>query len=80
MSKLTEFMQQKKKSLNLSYETIAIRSGLSDTSVKRIMDGQTSDPRINSLMGIAKAFNISFYTLLKECGYISDEEELENDF
>lgn len=44
MADIAEVVSRRKDELNLSFQDIAQKSGLTDSSVKRIADGKTKNP------------------------------------
>lgn len=75
MADIAEVVSRRKDDLNLSFQDIAQKSGLTDSSVKRIADGKTKNPKIENLRSISRALDMSFEQFLKECGYFTEDSE-----
>lgn len=75
MADIADVIIRRKDELGLSYEDIARKSGLSDSSVKRIADGTTKDPKIGSMLALSRALEMTFFSFLNECGYFLEVTE-----
>ncbi|WP_289835181.1 helix-turn-helix domain-containing protein [uncultured Phocaeicola sp.] len=73
MIDIAEVVSKRKDELSISFQEIAKRSGLTDSSVKRIADGTTKNPKIGNLALISQALEMPFEKFLKECGYFSED-------
>lgn len=74
MIQISQVVSRRKSELGLSFQQIAEKSGLTDSSVKRIADGKTQNPRIDNLAALACALEMTFAQFLKECGYLKEGE------
>ncbi len=75
MINISEVISKRKDELDISYQEIAKRSGLTDSSIKRIADGTTKNPRIKNLAAISKALGIPFEEFLRAGGYFLEDEK-----
>ena len=66
MIDIAEVVSKRKDELSISFQEIAKRSGLTDSSVKRIADGTTKNPKIGNLALISQALEMPFEKFLKE--------------
>ena len=61
---------------DMSLEEVAERSGLPLSTIRNIRYGKVDDPKVSTLLAIAKVFNISINCLLGECQHTPEERAL----
>lgn len=64
-SNIAKNIKQLKKEMNISKSELVRRTGLDYHTIVKIENGATPDPRINTVLKIAKAFKISIDKLVK---------------
>lgn len=58
-----EYIKQRKKELNITTEELSEKSGVPVGTLNKILAGQTSDPKFETVKAICKALNISLAAL-----------------
>lgn len=67
---LKKIMQNK----NISIYKLSKLADLDDGMLNRIINGKTKNPRIDTLLKIAKALDLNEYEFAELCGYRKDDE------
>lgn len=67
---LKKIMQNK----NISIYKLSKLADLDDGMLNRIINGKTKNPRIDTLIKIAKALDLNEYEFAELCGYRKDDE------
>lgn len=67
---LGEFIQNRRKALELSRNMLATRAGISHTEVHRIETGERQQPSLKVLSALAVALEVPQEELMKFAGYI----------
>lgn len=60
----------------MTKEELAERSGVPIETIRNIYYGKVTDPKVSTVMAIAKVFNISVNCLMGECNHTPDERVL----
>ena len=71
---LKKIMQNK----NISIYKLSKLTGLDDGMLNRIINGKTKNPRIDTLIKIAKALDLDDHEFAELCGYRKDDENEKN--
>ena len=74
MSNLGQFIKNERDAVGLSQDELGAICGISDATIQRIETGKTKQPGWELLCKIAKAVKIHPFEILKESGYITDED------
>lgn len=74
MFNLGQFIKDKRDAVGLSLDELGAICGISDATIQRIETGKTKRPGWDLLCKIAKAVKIHPFEILKESGYITDED------
>lgn len=74
MSNLGQFIKNKRDAVGLSQNELGSICGITDATIQRIESGKTRKPGWELLCKIAKAIKIHPFEILKESGYITDED------
>lgn len=69
---LAEFIRSKREELNLSQRQLGITSGLSNTVISKIENGERTEPDVDTLRKLASALNVRVIELMKVVGYIEE--------
>jgi len=75
---LSERLRELLKIHNMSKETLAEKCDLPLETIRNIYYGKTTDPKVSTVMKIAKVFNLSVNCLMGECQHTPDERALLN--
>lgn len=75
---LSERLRELLKIHNMSKETLAEKCDLPLETIRNIYYGKTTDPKVSTVMRIAKVFNLSVNCLMGECQHTPDERALLN--
>lgn len=76
INKLSERMRQLMHERGWSIQYLAKIAGLPEETVKNIYYAKTPDPKISTIMKLAKAFNISVNCLMGECSHTPAERAI----
>lgn len=71
---LKKIMQNK----NISIYKLSKLADLDDGMLNRIINGKTKNPRIDTLIKIAKALDLNEHEFAELCGYRKDDENEKN--
>ncbi len=71
---LGEFIQNRRKALELSRNMLAARAGISHTEVHRIETGERQQPSLKVLSALAVALEVPQEELMKFAGYIPTDD------
>lgn len=71
---LGEFIQERRKVINMTRNQLAIAAGISHTEVHRIETGYRKQPSLKVLCAIADALIIPHEDILKATGYSSSDD------
>ena len=74
MLELGQFIKEKREAAGLTQKELGSASGLSDSSIQRIETGSRRTPSWDTLCKIARALNIHPFEILKNAGYITEED------
>ena len=69
---LAEFIRSKREELNLSQRQLGIASGLSNTVISKIENGERTEPDVDTLRKLASALNVNIIKLMKLVGYLEE--------
>lgn len=69
-----KFICEKRKEAGLTYNGLSERTGISDSSIQRMENGQIKTPKWENLCTIAQALEIHPFEIMKAAGYITEED------
>mgnify|MGYP000913815507 FL=1 len=69
---LAEFIRSKREELNLSQRQLGIASGLSNTVISKIENGERTEPDVDTLRKLASALKVNVIELMKVVGYLEE--------
>lgn len=75
MSRLGEFLKDRRNNLKLSLREIEKISGVSNAYLSMIESGSRSEPHPRILAKLAKAYEVDLATLMRLSGYVDGKEE-----
>lgn len=65
---LVVFIKEELGRQNITQEQLAELSGIPDSTLSRILNGEVGEPRASQIARIAKALKIDFYILMRKAG------------
>ena len=68
------YLKTKLKTRNISIYKLSKLADLDDRMLNRIINGKTKNPRIDTLIKIAKALDLNEHEFAELCGYRKDDE------
>ena len=68
------YLKIKLKTRNISIYKLSKLTGLDDGMLNRIINGKTTNPRIDTLIKIAKALDLNEHEFAELCGYRKDDK------
>ena len=71
---LGEFVQERRKALNISRNMLATRAGISHTEVHRIECGERLQPSLKVLTALSIALEVQREEMMKYAGYIPSDD------
>ncbi|MDD2247679.1 MAG: helix-turn-helix transcriptional regulator [Syntrophomonas sp.] len=69
---LAEFIRSKRGELKMSQRQLGIASGLSNTVISKIENGERTEPDVDTLRKLAFALNVKVIDLMKLVGYLEE--------
>lgn len=69
------YLKTKLKTRNISIYKLSKLADLDDGMLNRIIKGKTKNPRIDTLIKIAKALDLNDHEFAELCGYRKDDEK-----
>ena len=73
---LSNRMKELMRAKDWDIEDVAEKSGLPYETVRNVYYGKTADPKISTIMKLAKAFNLSVNCLMGDCQHTPEERAL----
>lgn len=69
---LAEFIRTKREELKMSQRQLGIASGLSNTVISKIENGERLEPDVDTLRKLASVLNVNVIELMKLVGYLEE--------
>lgn len=76
MTKLADFITERRNAKGWSKRKLGIEAGISHTEVHRIENGERKNPSANVLSNLAEALGVPKKEMLTIAGYIDDNSEI----
>ena len=77
METLAKILRKTREELGHSQRWVADRAGISNTSLRKIEEGITKKPEVETLARLAKALRLSFELLMEKAGYLPETNKEE---
>lgn len=72
MSKLIVFLREKFDHREITQSELALRSGIPNSTLGRIMNGEVEEPKASQIAQIAMGLGMPFWKLMQIAGYTTD--------